>query len=416
MKKSLTVVFFLLSLSTAVSQIKFEKGYFIDKGDKKIECLIKNNDWSQNPSEIEYKSDENSASEHINVHSVEEFGIYNASKFVARTVIIDRSSSQLSALSMSANPIFKEERLFLKVLVEGKANLYYYEDRNVKRFFYNVDGSQIEQLIFKLYVASNKVGSSRKIGENNRFRQQLWNSLKCSSIEMKHLENLNYRKKDLINVFSNYNACSGSDVTTFEDKVKRQLFTISVRPRLNYSSLSADNALAQSNHFDFRKKTGIGIGIEGEFFLPMKKNKWSILLEPTYQTFNARTTAPDHSTPGGILIAQMDYKSIELPLGIRHYFFLSDKSRIFVNASFIFDFTASSSQINITRGSGYPLNDLDISGGRNFAFGAGFKYKSFGVELRYQTAREILTNYKFWRSKYQTLSVILVYSIFEKRS
>jgi hypothetical protein len=50
---------FLLIILTQISlncysQINFEKGYFYNNENKKIECLIKNNDWLNNPTQIKY--------------------------------------------------------------------------------------------------------------------------------------------------------------------------------------------------------------------------------------------------------------------------------------------------------------------------------------------------------------------------
>ena len=44
------------------AQISFEKGYFINNANQKTNCLIKNQDWKDNPTEFEYKLDENSES------------------------------------------------------------------------------------------------------------------------------------------------------------------------------------------------------------------------------------------------------------------------------------------------------------------------------------------------------------------
>ena len=53
--KSLTVIMLLFLIVTeSFGQIKYEKGYFINNENKKIECLIKNKDWKNNPSEFSY--------------------------------------------------------------------------------------------------------------------------------------------------------------------------------------------------------------------------------------------------------------------------------------------------------------------------------------------------------------------------
>lgn len=53
MKKLLFVVI-LCSYSFTFSQIRFEKGYLINNQDVKSEVLIKNEDWTLNPTEFFY--------------------------------------------------------------------------------------------------------------------------------------------------------------------------------------------------------------------------------------------------------------------------------------------------------------------------------------------------------------------------
>jgi hypothetical protein len=145
----------LLSLN-AYSQIKFEKGYFIDNGDQKMDVLIRNVDWRSNPSEFECKLSADGAPKNASIKSVKEFGIADGARFVRHTVNVDRSSGNIKNLSEDRNPEFKEEELFLKLLVEGKANLYSLEDGNITRYFYSKDDSEIIQLIYKKFMTPEK--------------------------------------------------------------------------------------------------------------------------------------------------------------------------------------------------------------------------------------------------------------------
>lgn len=411
MKKTCCALLLVIAFSNAFSQIDFEKGYFIAGDGEKIDCLIKNKGWADNPTEFEYKLSENDEVKSFDANSIKGFGVSNSIRYVSTTVKIDRSRTQVGKLSMSANPEFEEETLFLKVLVEGKANLYSYEDGKIKRFFYNLDGLPIEQLIFKRYKVNDN-----KVGENNRFRQQLWNNLSCSSIERKSLQNINYTRSALVQVFVEYNSCAGSKFTTYVDNIERDLFSISMRPRWNSSSLWAKNYLDRSFDFDWGSKNGMGLGIEAEFFLGFRKNKWSLIIEPAYQEYKGQTTSHDHTIPGSVVVAKLKYSSVELAFGIRHYFYLSSTSKLFLNASYIRDFAISDSQLEITRPSGYRLNRLDIGGGNNMAVGFGFKHRAIGIEARYYTKRDPMEKYMAWGAEYTNMSIILSYSIINKKS
>ena len=88
----------LLSLN-CYAQVTYEKGYFINNANQKIHCLIKNVDWRNNPTAFEYKLSENDTSQIANIKTVKEFGVTHFSKYVRRTVNIDRYSVDINELS-----------------------------------------------------------------------------------------------------------------------------------------------------------------------------------------------------------------------------------------------------------------------------------------------------------------------------
>jgi hypothetical protein len=274
-----------LSLSIIISiksfsQINFEKGYFINDSNQKIECFIKNIDWKNNPTKFEYKLSQDANALKDSIETVKEFAISGFSKYIRATVKIDRSRNNLNYLTTEKNPIFQEEKLFLKVLLEGNASLFLYEDGNLIRFFYNLNDSGIKQLVYKSYLIDNNVA------QNNYFRQQLFIDLKCQSINLNDVEQLNYVKRDLERFFINYNECTSSSNINYElkQKQKKDLFNLSFRPGLNYSSLEIQNiAMYSSPSIVFDNKFSSRFGIEAEFILPFNKNKWGIIIEPTYQ-------------------------------------------------------------------------------------------------------------------------------------
>ena len=59
MKIKLLFLFTTVFTLNCYSQISFENGYFIDNDNQKINCLIKNLDWENNPTKFKYKLSEN---------------------------------------------------------------------------------------------------------------------------------------------------------------------------------------------------------------------------------------------------------------------------------------------------------------------------------------------------------------------
>lgn len=373
------------------SQISYVEGYYINNSNQKIEGLIKDVDWKNNPIEFDYKTTEQAEKETLTIESVKEFGINNVSKYIRLDVNIDRSKNNLDLLSSDKNPIFKKEVLFLKVLIEGDASLLLYEDKSLTRYFYQTSNQNIIQLIYKQYKTSEN-----KIGTNNEFRRQLYNNLKCSDISINDVKNIDYEKKALLKFFTKYNNCNNSEFVNFEEKVKSDLFNLNIRPGLNSSSLVINNS-AINSRTDYANELAFRVGLEFEFIMGFNNNKWAVIIEPTYQYFKA-----EDKVITNLRNTNVDYKSLELPIGVRHYLFLNNNSKIFINGSFIYDFALNS-----------KVRNLDIGSSINLAMGVGYNYnQKYSVEFRYHTNRDVLTDYLAWTSDYKTISIIFGYTLF----
>ena len=415
MKKHLLFLFIAILSINSYSQIKFEKGYFVYDADLKVECFIKNIDWSNNPTEFEYKLLDDSEEKIASINAVKEFGIYNVSKYIKSKVKIDRSSGNINDLTNDKSPVLKEETLFLKVLIEGKANLYSYEDGNLIRYFFNTETSNIEQLIYKKY--KNHENDTKK---NNQFKQQLWSVFKCEEITLDGIERLKYNRSSLVKLFTEYNTCKNSNYKNYTSVEKKDLFNFTLRPRLNNSKLSIYESGVRTTGFPFPtsvtheydNQTSFGFGLEAEYILPINKNKWAIVIEAAYQNFKGETTTKDEDLVDGESQSKVDYSSVEVPISLRHYFFINDNSKIFVNASYVIDFN-SKSTIVFKRSNGDTLKSLEINSNPNLAIGIGYKaYDKYSFEIRYQTNREILRDYVYSNSDYNSLSFIIGYSLF----
>ncbi|WP_157429294.1 hypothetical protein [Aequorivita sublithincola] len=134
MKNTLLILFLVFFMFSSVSQNQYESGYFIKNDGSKISCLVRPLDWSTNPVTFQYKLSEDAKTEIGKIENVKEFGTDFTTKFFRTTVEIDQSSEAIASLTYDRNPVFKQETLFVKVLVEGKVTLYFTSRETKNRF------------------------------------------------------------------------------------------------------------------------------------------------------------------------------------------------------------------------------------------------------------------------------------------
>lgn len=404
MKKLLLTILIVTFSITTFAQVKFEEGYFITNSNQRIDCLIKNKNWSNNPTSIQYKISENSNTESLNIKSILEFSINEKSKYKRFNVLIDKSSNRLNDLSTKKEPKFEQEQLLLNVLIEGKANLYLYEGGDSRKYFYVVGNSKIEQLIFIKYDLKGKVA------KNNRYKQQLLATMKCSGITMQNITRTDYIKSDLTSFFINYNKCHNPDYKIIKTKTNKGEFHLAAKVGLNMSSLDITHIGASHLNVDFDKKNNVRFGVEIEWIAPFYNKKWALFLEPTYLSFksenttNGRITANSNAT--GIQQVNVNYKTIELPIGLKRYFFINNNSKIFLNTALIFDIP---SKLAIEyRKEGTLMTQSD----HNFSFGVGYKYKNkYSIEFKHNTKRDLSTN-TVASANFKSNSIVLGVNIF----
>jgi hypothetical protein len=410
MKNTLLIIlFFYYAFSNA--QISFEKGYYISNDGTRTECFIKNLDWKNTPTEFKYKLQLNDPESKVEtISAVQEFGIDNESTYKRFNVEIDRTSDEIKNLTTNENPIWKEETLFLKVLVDGEAVLYEYTGEEIKRYFYQTQNSKLQQLIYLRYLSDIKNEGLENISQNNAYQKQLFDNVRCGNTTANDIRKLTYKKSELIKYFIEYNKCKNPSSIKTKTVVNKGELLLRVTPSINFVTLNIPDHNDYKLNVDVNNKTIFKIGFEGEYILPYNKNKWSVFIDPTYQKYENESPYSVKSffqnTKDAIYQAKIEYSSIEIPIGVRHYMFLNKTSKLFINLAYVFDVngkaTISYDQIEYYHSRTSP----------NFAFGFGYTYKNtVSLEMRMNTAKDLLADYPYSEANYKSFSIILGYKI-----
>ena len=358
MKKTLQLLI-ILFLTNSYSQVVFEKGYFVNNQNEKIECWIKNQDWINQPKQIEYKLSEDGNTEVTDFNQINSFQVYNTPHYYKKQVVnIDREKN-----SEGFNP--KLEPVILKVLVEGKASLY--EDISTGLFFYKNENEEIKQLIFKRYESKDS-----KIIEDFSYRTELYNNVKCRDNSAEKLRKINYKQNSLVNYFTDYNQCVNNDFKNYTENQTKFLYNLkaiagtaintNMKTEINFFP-SEHNASIKHTNSDI--SVNAIIGAEFEMLLPFNKNKWGIFISPTFQSYKNESSTIYNDFMGRYYMIstipsqgpvntyfsytlkierEHKYTFIEVPIGIRYYFNVNEKNKFFINASYGFILNLSTTE------------------------------------------------------------------------
>ena len=406
MKNFYFIIIFLLFYFPLFAQNNYESGYFINNNGNKIECLIKNLGWKETPTKFQYKLSEEDSPKFATIKTVQEFSVKKDFVYKRVTLQMDNfiEPRNKNKLDYNPQPEYVERTIFLKVLISGKASLYLYNGSGYKKFFFSLDNTIPEQLFYKRYLLTYNT-----IKENNQYKQQLYNNLQCETISSKDVLKVDYYKEDLMKLFKSYNECENVEYTQFDTDLTKNKFNLTVRPGVNFNFLSVNNRLNSAFSVDFGSQKNFRLGLEAEIVFGFNHSNWSLIFEPTYQYFKADKEIPFRSASIESQSVSIDYQSIELPLGVRHYFIVDKSSKVFLNASFVYDIDLPS-KIDYELA---PREDIELVTTVNFAMGIGYKYgKNLSLELRYYTKRDLFKGYGDYSSKYKNTSLILGYTLF----
>ncbi len=195
--KHFAIAIIILFSANLCAQNQFVKGYFVDNDSIVTECYIKNLDWRQNPTEFAYKIDLASEEElESTISKVQEFAIGTIVKYKRFNTKIERSSMDINKLNKTREPQWRQEQLFLKVLVEGDANLYVYVDNAVQKYFFDTKTLPIEQLVQIRYLDNDNISTNYY----SYYKQQLSNNVNCKNAAA-YFKNLKYDTSALTNHF-----------------------------------------------------------------------------------------------------------------------------------------------------------------------------------------------------------------------
>ena len=395
MKIALRCLLLLFVLQVS-AQNTFEKGYYIDSKGLKVDGYLRVDNIeaiNSNGGQIEFRSEPTGPIAKIAPEQMTEFGVEGKLKFQKKRVALDDIDLYNLRLSQFSDFELKPATVFLNVIVEGAASLYYYPSTTGDKYFVSVQGKQpeITQLLYKKYLSAGNFEN-----ENAAFRQQLFNLVKTEDQTIKDYLSLPYKRKELTDIISAYNQSLHSPSLVFNEQknAKTKVRYVMIAGVYN-SKLSV---------FDFEhdpdpeSKINAGLSAELEFLMPSRKS--ALFLRVEYEkvkiNLHSRYSISNNTYQINGNYA-FDYSALNFIVGPRIYFNESSKLHkiyldlgglLFINNGSLTD----SSTLTNSAGEVFPYKSekFEVKNGFCLTAGLGYLFNSkFGVDFRVDTSKNL---------------------------
>jgi hypothetical protein len=271
-----------ISITPCFSQENFLPGYLVRNNGDTVSGFIDYRNWERNPDIISFREKSPATTIQYTPGRIKGFGVLDEI-YESATIETEMSPDNTTSLLFKPELKIQTDSTFLQVMIRGEKSLYFYMNRLGKEQFYIKQGSTYELLIYKRYFKDQD--GENVIAENRRYIGQLQLYLNdCPSVKTK-LENMDYRKKSMENLFLAYIKCTGSKIQ-FQKKTEKLRTEIGILAGLSlttlkftseYYTLLVDAGYPQSVNF-----TG---GIFFDVVLPRNMSKWSLCNELTFSTY-----------------------------------------------------------------------------------------------------------------------------------
>lgn len=217
---------------------------------------------------------------------------------------------------------------------------------------------------------------------------------------MTSIENLNYKKRELVKIFEKFNNCKTSDYDASYKNKNEVNINLSPRLGVNRAKLAVNSAVS-SFDMNFDSAMNLRLGLEFEYVLAFNNGKWGALLESYYNTYKGEIVTEEYE-------ASVDYKYLNVSFGLRHYMYLNEKSKVFVNGNYIVPVVGfSNPEIK------HSYRSLPINSANHVALGIGYNFNDkFSIEAKYEFHNEIFAGIGGVGSDFNNASINIGYNLF----
>jgi hypothetical protein len=276
----------------AVAQKNIVPAYIVTNNSDTIRGYINDKNWDKSPHSLQFKQTMNGDFQEYSVSQLQSFYTETGEYYERHIVPVDKSPTEVHKLAQSPGKFIIIDTLLLSVYVKGAASLYYFKDTDNKKHYYiQKNNAPLEELIIRYSLKENNDGQ-KSLAIDKMYRRQLQVYLSnsdCPTLNGR-FEKVEYNRKSLQSLLTDYNKCNPSSTFKFvtsqkKSKIKIGLIAGASTTNLDFKGDAAPHLVTPT----FSKATGYTAGLSFDFFLPRSREKWSINNEVRWKAYSTKT-------------------------------------------------------------------------------------------------------------------------------
>lgn len=390
MKKATLTILLILFFQASFCQKNYLPGYIIPlKGDT-IHGFVDYRNWEKNPDKIAFKEKSGDQPSAYTPLDIKEFGVLDEI-YKGAVVETENSPFEIKDLRYDRELDIKTDTIFLQTLVKGEKSLYYYRNKAGKDQFYIKQDSSFNLLVYKKYLKDQDGRTT--VLENKRFIGQLTIYFKdCSTIQSK-LNDAEYQRNSLENLFLSYYKCTSSAID-FQKKTEKTKTEFGVLAGMSLTSLkfkSVDYIYLVNAGYPL--SANFAAGLFFNVILPRNQGKWSVNNELIFTSYkvSGRYEVYENENKYTITSTTLGYSYLKLNTMIR-FTYPVKKFFLFVNAGMSNGYAVI--EKNYAKVESKLFTQVRVEEGKalnytrryelGFLLGVGVLVKKFSFDVRYE--------------------------------
>jgi hypothetical protein len=214
----LSLVFFVPLFSSA--QANYQPGLIVNLQGDTVRGAIDYNEWQNNPEHISFKATGTESIQKLDATEIKFFSAHvgHLAKYVAYDGPISTDVTNINHLSVGRDSSYRQAKVFLKIVQEGKNQLLlsYSDDQKTRFFIASNYAEKPVELIYRIFYNESDDNAYNRTSYDKAYKSQLYqaavNAGVLNNSLKKQIVAADYNEADLVQIASTINGISATDL------------------------------------------------------------------------------------------------------------------------------------------------------------------------------------------------------------